>query len=69
MDEDQQAILEKLAKLPLIFPSVLHVNLELVAQHRERWFREITDKMIRRGVIPSVPDLVSALELAQRAPQ
>ncbi len=28
----------------------------------ERWFREITDKAIRRGVFPSVPDLVSAIE-------
>ena len=28
----------------------------------ERWFREITDKAIRRGVLASVPDLVAAIE-------
>ena len=28
----------------------------------ERWFRDITDKAIRRGVFPSVPDLISAIE-------
>jgi transposase len=28
----------------------------------ERWFREITDKAIRHGVFPSVPDLNSAIE-------
>jgi len=28
----------------------------------ERWFREITDKAIRRGVFPSVPDLIAAIE-------
>jgi transposase len=28
----------------------------------ERWFREITDKAIRRGVFHSVPDLVAAIE-------
>jgi len=28
----------------------------------ERWFREITDKAIRRGVFTSVPDLIAAIE-------
>jgi hypothetical protein len=28
----------------------------------ERWSREITDKTIRRGVFPSVPGLISAIE-------
>jgi len=28
----------------------------------ERWFREITDKRIRRGVFCSVPELISAIE-------
>lgn len=28
----------------------------------ERWFREITDKRIRRGVFRSVPELISAIE-------
>jgi transposase len=33
----------------------------------ERWFREITDRAIRRGVFPSVPDLVTAIEAYLRA--
>src|SRR5260370_35711562 len=28
----------------------------------ERWFRELTDKRIRRGVFRSVPELVQAIE-------
>jgi hypothetical protein len=28
----------------------------------ERWFRELTDKALRRGVFASVPDLISAVE-------
>jgi len=28
----------------------------------ERWFREITDKRIRRGVFRSVPELIAAIE-------
>jgi transposase len=28
----------------------------------ERWFRELTDKNIRRGSFPSVPDLISSIE-------
>ena len=28
----------------------------------ERWFRELTDKAIRRGVFHSVPDLIGAIE-------
>ena len=28
----------------------------------ECWFRELTDKAIRRGVFHSVPDLISAIE-------
>ena len=27
----------------------------------ERWFREITDKRIRRGSFPNVPDLIAAI--------
>jgi len=29
----------------------------------ERWFREITDKRIRRGVFKSVPDLINAIQI------
>jgi hypothetical protein len=28
----------------------------------ERWFRELTDKALRRGSFNSVPDLVTAIE-------
>jgi hypothetical protein len=28
----------------------------------ERWFREITDKRIRRGVFRSVPELIAAIK-------
>ena len=28
----------------------------------ERWFREITDKRIRRGVFHTVPELIAAIE-------
>ena len=28
----------------------------------ERWFRELTDKDIRRGVFHSVPDLIASIE-------
>ena len=28
----------------------------------ERWFRELTDKAIRRGVFRSVPELIAAIE-------
>ncbi|MHB8796575.1 MAG: IS630 family transposase [Candidatus Nanopelagicales bacterium] len=28
----------------------------------ERWFRELTDKNIRRGAFPSVPDLIASIE-------
>ena len=28
----------------------------------ERWFRELTDKVIRRGVFHSVPDLIEAID-------
>jgi transposase len=33
----------------------------------ERWFRDLTDKAIRRGVFRSVPDLVAAIEAYLRA--
>jgi hypothetical protein len=28
----------------------------------ERWFRELTDKALRRGVFNSVPDLITNIE-------
>jgi hypothetical protein len=29
---------------------------------RDDWFRELTDKNIRRGSVPSVPDLIASVE-------
>ena len=28
----------------------------------ERWFRELTDKIIRRGIFRSVPDLIASIQ-------
>ena len=28
----------------------------------ERWFRDLTDKAIRRGIFPSVPALITTIE-------
>jgi hypothetical protein len=33
----------------------------------ERWFRELTNKAIRRGVFGSVPELIEAIEAYLRA--
>jgi hypothetical protein len=33
----------------------------------ERWFRELTDKAIRRGDFKSVPDLIAAIEAYLKA--
>lgn len=33
----------------------------------ERWFRELTDKSIRRGVFHSMPDLIAAIEAYMKA--
>ena len=39
----------------------------------ERWFREITDKRLRRGMFHNVPQLIAAIneyiETAQRRPE
>ena len=35
----------------------------------ERWFRELTDKALRRGVFHSVPDLVASIAGIHRRPQ
>jgi hypothetical protein len=38
----------------------------------ERWFRELTDKALRRGVFRSVPELITTIEeylSAQRRPE
>jgi transposase len=55
---DVKSWLAKHARLHLHFTPTSNSWLNLV----ERWFREITDKAIRRSDFPSVPDLVSAIE-------
>ena len=51
------AWLEKHPRFLLHFTPTSSSWLNLV----ERWFRELTDKALRRGVFPSVPDLVAAI--------
>ena len=45
---------------PLAF--ALHPDLQLMAQSdRARWFKELNDKRLRRGVFTSVADLTAAI--------
>jgi hypothetical protein len=53
-----KAWLEKHPRFHLHFIPTSSSWLNLV----ERWFRNITDKAIRRGVFHSVPDLITAIE-------
>jgi transposase len=55
---DVKAWLEKHPRFHLHFIPTSSSWLNLV----ERWFRDITDKAIRRGVFHSVPDLITAIE-------
>jgi transposase len=55
---DVVAWLEKHPRFHLHFTPTASSWLNLV----ERWFRELTDKAIRRGVFGSVPDLITAIE-------
>jgi transposase len=55
---DVRAWLTKHPRFHLHFTPTSSSWLNLV----ERWFREITDKAIRRGVFHSVPDLIAAIE-------
>ena len=52
-----QAWLAKHPRFHLHFTPTSSSWLNLV----ERWFRELTDKRIRRGSFPSVPDLIAAI--------
>jgi transposase len=56
--EDIQTWLAKHPRFTLHFIPTSSSWLNLV----ERWFREITDKRIRRGVFRSVPELVAAID-------
>jgi transposase len=60
---DVAAWLAKHPRLHLHFTPTSSSWLNLV----ERWFREITDKAIRRGVFHSVPDLIAAIEAYLKA--
>lgn len=53
-----QAWLAKHPRFHLHFTPTSSSWLNLV----ERWFRELTDKALRRGVFHSVPDLITAIE-------
>ncbi len=55
---DVKAWLEKHPRFHLHFIPTSSSWLNLV----ERWFRELTDKALRRGVFHSVPDLIEAIE-------
>jgi transposase len=56
--DNVNAWLEKHPRFHLHFTPTSSSWLNLV----ERWFRELTDKALRRGVFHSVPDLVAAIE-------
>jgi len=53
-----QAWLARPPPLPLHFTPTSSSWLNLV----ERWFRELTDKALRRGVFHSLPDLIAAIQ-------
>ena len=55
---DVQAWLAKHPRFHLHFTPTSSSWLNLV----ERWFRELTDKALRRGVFHSVPDLIATIE-------
>src|SRR5712664_2554315 len=55
---DVQAWLDKHPRFHLHFTPTSSSWLNLV----ERWFRNLTDKAIRRGVFKSVPELITAIE-------
>src|ERR1700741_1813629 len=56
--EDVRMWLDKHPRFPLHFTPTSSSWLNLV----ERWFRELTDKALRRGVFHSVPDLVNSIQ-------
>ena len=56
--DDVRAWLDKHPRFHLHFTPTSSSWLNLV----ERWFRELTDKALRRGVFHSVPDLVNSIQ-------
>ena len=51
-----------MAQAAQAFSSALHATSSSWLNLVERWFREITDKRIRRGTFRSVKELVAAIE-------
>jgi len=51
-----------LAEKKSAIPSALHPNVSSWVNMVERWFREITDKRIRRGIFKNVPQLIAAIQ-------
>jgi predicted DNA-binding protein len=65
---------QRMQRLNIQFPRELKAKLDalrkqgttasgLIRNLVERWFREITDKRIRRGVFRSVPELIAASKI------
>jgi hypothetical protein len=50
------------APLARQIPPALHPASSSWLDLVERWFRELTDKALRRGVFHSVPDLITAID-------
>jgi len=47
---------------PKTVAPTFHPDLELLGEpHLERWFKELTDKRLRRGVFTNVPELIEAI--------
>jgi hypothetical protein len=46
----------------LIVNQVLEERTSSPARWKKRWFRELTDKALRRGSFNSVPDLIAAID-------
>jgi len=50
-----------LAQRPPPLAPALHPDIELLAEPRRRWFKELTDKRLRRGRFTSVAELTEAI--------
>ena len=44
------------------FSHALHTDFQLMVESHRRWFRDLTEKRIRRGSFEGVPDLIQAIE-------
>ena len=57
------------AQGPPPLASAFHPHLEFLAQSGGTWFKELTDKRLRRGVFTSVADLTQAITLGRALEQ